>query len=118
MDGQTVARTAHFVLHRKALTDTMRQPLFPVPAGNPAADTGWLGAMIPKRWAKRAVTRNAVRRQIYSVAPQFISRPEAMAHVVRLRSAFNRAEFPSASSPALKAAVRSELEQLFAGAAP
>lgn len=117
MDGQTVSRTAHFVLHRKALADAMRQPLFPVPAAEPEAG-GWLGAMIPKRWAKRAVTRNAVRRQIYSVAPQFISRPEAMAHVVRLRSAFSRAEFPSASSPALKAAVRSELLQLFAGAAP
>jgi ribonuclease P protein component len=36
--------------------------------------------------------------------------------VVRLRSAFDRQVFDSATSPALKQAVRGELEQLFARA--
>jgi RNase P protein component len=31
----------------------------------------WIGALIPKRWAKRAVTRNAIKRQIYTVSQQF-----------------------------------------------
>ena len=27
--------------------------------------------MVPKRWAKRAVTRNAIKRQIYNVSAAF-----------------------------------------------
>ena len=77
----------------------------------------WVGALIPKRWAKRAVTRNAIRRQIYAVSGDLEASLTQAAHVVRLRSAFDRAKFPSASSDALKQAVRSELKQLFARAA-
>jgi len=38
---------------------------------------------------------------------------QAVAYVVRLKSGFDRAEFISATSDKLKAAVRSELQQLF-----
>ena len=71
--------------------------------------------MIPKRWARRAVTRNAIRRQIYTVSQDFEAQLPAAAHVVRLRAAFDVREFPSATSAALKKAVRAELQQLFAG---
>lgn len=118
MDGTTVARTAHFVLHRKALTPDMLASLFADSRPNPAPSEPWLGAMLPKRWAKRAVTRNALRRQIYTVAAEAEPSFGDKAHVVRLRQAFNRADFPSASSDALKSAVRTELQQLFAGLAP
>ena len=70
--------------------------------------------MVPKRWAKRAVTRNAIKRQIYSVSAQYESLLSEGAHIVRLRCAFDRTQFVSAASEALKAAVRSELQQLFA----
>ncbi len=73
----------------------------------------WVGAMAPKRWAKRAVTRNAIKRQIYQVVQAFGPRFPQAAHVVRLRSGFDRKVFLSASSDALKLAVRTELEQLF-----
>ena len=69
--------------------------------------------MVPKRWAKRAVTRNAIKRQIYNVAQEFEPRLAQAAHVVRLRSTFDRKQFISASSELLKAAVRQELHQLF-----
>jgi len=126
--GATVARTVHFALHRTALDV---QPPVPAPAapgpeaeGNPpirltalfAVQEPWVGALIPKRWAKRAVTRNAIKRQIYAVSSEFEPRLTPAAHVVRLRSAFDRARFPSATSDALKRAVRGELEQLFARA--
>ncbi len=75
-----------------------------------------MGAMVPKRWAKRAVTRNAIKRQIYSVSPQFQTSLPAHAHLVRLRTAFDRTQFVSASSLALKAAVRAELLDLFSQA--
>jgi ribonuclease P protein component len=78
----------------------------------------WIGALVPKRWAKRAVTRNAIKRQIYTVS-QLIEPPlPVAAHVVRLRAGFDRSQFISASSQVLKRAVRGELQELFARAAP
>lgn len=73
----------------------------------------WVGAMVPKRWAKRAVTRNAIKRQIYSVSTEIESVLPVSAHVVRLRAGFDRAQFKSAASEALKKAVRTEIELLF-----
>ena len=104
--GMTLARTPHFALHQVGL-DASDAQLFAV------ADT-WLGAMVPKRWAKRAVTRNAIKRQVYVLAGTRGLQPQA--YVVRLRSTFDRKIFVSAWSEALKASVRQELLQLFARA--
>jgi len=82
----------------------------------PDAGVG-LGAMVPKRWAKRAVTRNTIKRQIYTVSAEFESAMQPVAHLVRLRSAFDRAQFISATSDVLKAAVRAELHALFSAVA-
>ncbi len=73
----------------------------------------WIGAIVPKRWAKRAVTRNAIKRQIYSVSTEFESMLALTAHVVRLRAGFERTQFISATSGLFKTAVRQELQQLF-----
>ncbi|AEG94939.1 ribonuclease P protein component [Ramlibacter tataouinensis] len=119
MAGATVSRSPHFALHRVALdappitgsgSPERSQTLFAV------RDQAWIGALIPKRWAKRAVTRNAIKRQIYTVAQDFQSELPAAAHVVRLRAAFDRDLYPSATSDALKRAVRAELQRLLAGA--
>ena len=117
--GATVARTAHFALHRCAL-DTSSKTTGPGSDGSQAlfaVQAPWIGALVPKRWAKRAVTRNTIKRQIYAVARDLASLPDA-AHVVRLRHAFDRQQFPSATSVALKQALRAELLALFAGARP
>ena len=106
MAGGTVSRTAHFVLHRAPSAP-------PGPVGE-----ALIGAVVPKRWAKRAVTRNGIKRQIYNVSAAFESRLPVAAHVVRLRSDFARKQFPSAWSDALKSAVRGELLQLFERASP
>ena len=105
--GATVARTAHFALHRCAL----EAPVGALPLFGHTEDV-WLGAMVPKRWARRAVTRNAIKRQIYNVSANVQGSLPPAAHVVRLRAGFDRKEFVSASSDKLKAAVRSELEHL------
>lgn len=80
------------------------------------SDGACIGAMVPKRWARRAVTRNLIKRQIYSLAashaPEFAQTPH-VAHVVRLSAAFDTAHFKSASSDGLRRAVRAEIEQLF-----
>ena len=72
--------------------------------------------MVPKRWAKQAVTRNAIKRQIYNVSADFESVLPVAAYLVRLRTGFARTQFISAKSEALKVAVRLELLQLFARA--
>ena len=104
--GLTVARSPHFALHRVALDAPQATGLFE------PQDT-WLGAMVPKRWARRAVTRNAIKRQIHAVSQGFEASLGQAAHVVRLRTGFDRARFVSASSDALKTAVRAELLHLF-----
>ena len=76
-----------------------------------------MGAVVPKRWAKRAVTRNGIKRQIYTMSAALTPSLPTAAHVVRLRTAFAREQFVSAWSEALKAAVRGELQQLFERAA-
>jgi ribonuclease P protein component len=98
MAAGIVARTAHFALHR--------MPVQAQDAPEPA-----IGVVLPKRWAKRAVTRNTIKRQVYSVSEARQLPPAA--YVVRLRVAFDRARFPSAASDALKRAVRGELVELF-----
>ncbi len=113
LSGNTVAKTAHFALHHRTLTLLGSDQLAPeFSAHFPLAGT-WLGAMVPKRWAKRAVTRNAIKRQIYCVSSALESPLQPGASVVRLRSTFDRAQFISASSDVLKSAVREELLQLF-----
>ncbi len=116
MAGSPVAKTAHFALHRSpvdgpagAAPAAAGRPLFPVTAP-------WLGVVLPKRWAKRAVTRNAIRRQIYESVRPLSGRLPVAVHVVRLRAGFSREQFISASSDVLKRAVRAELTQLWSRA--
>jgi len=117
--GSTVSRTPHFALHRLPLTDLPVPPeadargwVSPAPQALFDASGVWLGALVPKRWARRAVTRNTIKRQIYAVSLQFADRLPVAAHVVRLRAPFDRQAFPSATSEPLKRAVRQELCQL------
>ena len=99
--GVTAARTPHFALHSAPLESALTVPAVV------------LGVMVPKRWAKRAVTRNSIKRQAFNVGKDFEARLPNAAYVVRLRSGLDRTEFRSASSDHLKAAMRLELEQLF-----
>lgn len=78
-----------------------------------AAPGPWIGALVPKRWARRAVTRNLIRRQIYALAAVQTGLRAPCAYVVRLRSGFDALRFRSAASSALRAVVRDELQRLF-----
>jgi len=116
--GGTVARTVHFALHCAKLDAPVDQQNTSEPSTAPQlalffVHDVWMGAMVPKRWAKRAVTRNAIKRQIYSVSTDFESTLAVAGHVVRLRAGFDRKQFISAVSDELRAAVRLELQQLF-----
>lgn len=71
----------------------------------------WVGMVVPKRHAKRSVTRQLLKRQIRAAFAQATGMPPGL-WVVRLRSPFDRQQFPSAASDALRAAARAELAQL------
>ncbi len=107
------ARTEHFVMHRMVLdapgTQTVSQTSF-------ASEGPWIGAMVPKRWARRAVTRNLIKRQIYNLAAQHAADLPSHAYLVRLRSTFDRLHFTSSASDVLRVAVRGEIERLFSKA--
>lgn len=115
MAASSVTRTPHFVLHQwqtpdKAITGSgfaQTPTLF-------ADGVLLMGALTPKRWAKRAVTRNLIRRQVHAVAQEFGKSLKPTAYVVRLRASFSAQKFVSPSSDVLKQAVRAELQELFA----
>ena len=117
MAGTVQARSHHFVLHFCSF-DAAQPSQAPAPGSTVfdkglALDRPAVGALVPKRWAKRAVTRNTIKRQIYHVSLLFETQLAPGAHVVRLRSAFDTKQFPSATSVPLRAALRQELIGLF-----
>lgn len=130
------ARTAHFAVHH--LADAPSRPGPPRPkalAGElstgqapnsdrsvdessspvPALSGCWLGTVVPKRHARRAATRNLIKRQIRRAAAAAPALPAGL-WVVRLRNPFQKSDFPSAASDALSVAAADELASLLADA--
>lgn len=93
------ASTEHFALHLLKTTEKCR-----------------VGAVVPKRWAKKAVTRNLIKRQIYAYVIEQMQKKQCDDMVVRLKRTFPRTQYISASSSALKSIVRIELSLLFSKA--
>jgi len=77
----------------------------------------WIGCVVPKRHARRSVTRNLLRRQIRAVMARHARSLPAGLWLVRLRLPFAGTEFPSAASDALRRAVGVELDALLARSA-
>ena len=77
----------------------------------------WLGLVVPKRHARRSVTRSLFKRQIRAALGRHAGLLEAGLWVVRLRAPFTKLKYPSAASEALQRAARAELDGRFAGAA-
>ena len=80
----------------------------------------FLGLVVPKRFARRAVTRSLIKRQIRAAFQAYIqsSALHQRAHgsgawVVRMRAGFDLQQYPSAASLALRARLRAELNNLF-----
>ena len=134
----TRARSAHFAVHYLASVPTV--PAAPRRKADPGhLSTGsessmvsavdepspaglWVGTVVPKRHARRAVTRTLLKRQIHrAVRDQAqCADPSGLPFglwVVRLRTAFDRKLFSSASSDALREAAAEELGAVMAHAA-
>lgn len=132
------SRSTHFAVHyvageplpaRAAVARLAHAPLVPqlspdlstgeAPAALPAVDGSrqWLGLVVPKRHAKRAVTRNLIKRQVRAAMLRHAGSLPGGLWVVRLRAPFDRQQFLSPGSDALRAATLGELTELFDRAA-
>lgn len=118
-------RTPHFALHHRPAAGLAPEKISTDPvesAGqavddSPASGQAWLGMVVPKRHARRAVTRSLLKRQIRETARRHAPSIGPGLWIVRLRAPFDRTAFPAAASTALKRAARAELEQLLGPAA-
>ena len=119
--GSIVAKTTHFALHCSRIdvsgavsqiSKTVVRSEASMLAPLLCQQNIWIGALVPKRWAKQAVTRNAIRRQIYAVSRECCGSYPQSALVVRLRCSFARNLFLSAMSDQLKKVVRAEIQTL------
>ena len=93
-----------------ALSTERMAPVDDSPAGL------WLGCVIPKRHAPRAVTRNVLRRQIRAAMHRHREVLHSGLWLLRLRRPFARTAFRSADSTALRAGAAAELDRLLAQA--
>jgi ribonuclease P protein component len=111
-------RSAHFALHFSqtvtlGLPTEQSESVAQLSKPAPPLTQAVIGVICPKRWAKRAVTRNTIKRQVYAVSSELRDQLPAGYVVVRLATTWSREQFKSATSPALKLAVRQELLALF-----
>lgn len=90
--------------------DNLPEPA-PAPAGR------WLGCMVPKRQARRAVTRNLLKRQMRESFRRHAALLPTGLWLLRLHAGFAVAGFASARSDALADAARTELDRLLLAAA-
>jgi len=77
----------------------------------------WLGLVVPKRHARRAVTRTLIKRQMRAAMAEGACALPPGLWVLRLKSGFDLRDFPSAASDALRASARAELRLLIERAA-
>ena len=77
----------------------------------------WLGVVVPKRHARRSVTRTLLKRQIRAAMAVHSTALASGLWVVRLRAPFDRARFVSAASDELKRIASKELEGLIGSVA-
>jgi ribonuclease P protein component len=130
------ARSAHFAAHhlprrpqqpfvrragaREAKLSTGGPDLCPQPVDDrpePTPATWWFGVVVPKRHARKATTRNLLRRQIRgAIARHHTQLPHGM-WLVRLRVPFDPRRYKASASAALRSAARAELDGLLTRAA-
>lgn len=125
LETRPVAKTDHFVLH------CLAQPLVVselstdgapdrngsvdiLPVQDPPRPGRGLATLVPKRHARRAVTRNLIRRQMRDMLRHDVGAPAACKVLIRLRAPFDARLFPAAASSALRVVVRAELQALLA----
>jgi ribonuclease P protein component len=128
MAVRPIARSAHFMVHHLA---TKKLSTGNVPPLSEAVDESVdnsvdnnaempalrLGLVVPKRHARRSVTRTLVKVQIRAGIRRHLDSLVAGDWVVRLRAPIDRKQFPSARSEMLAALLHAEIDALLGDAA-
>ena len=128
MASRPLARSAHFMVHHLAANQLSTGQ---VPTSSGAVDesvdnpvdnltemvTLRLGLVVPKRHARRSVTRTLVKVQIRAGMRRHLDSLVAGDWVVRLRAPIDRKQFPSARSEVLAALLHVEIDALLGDAA-
>src|SRR3990167_5863021 len=91
------------------------ESLAAVPETAPAGR--WLGLVVPKRHARRSVTRSLLKRQMRAVMRCHAQALPPGLWVLRLKAPFDRQQFGSAASAPLQQAAGDELQLLLQRAA-
>lgn len=77
----------------------------------------WVGLVVPKRHAKRAVTRNLIKRQLRAAMVRHAPELPPGLWVLRLRAGFDVQRFTSPASEPLRECARAEIAELLQRAA-
>ena len=112
------ARSAHFAVHHVAPGGHERDLSTSAELAHPGAvDEStprelFLGSVVPKRHARRSVTRSLLKRQIRAAVGRHAERLAVGWWVVRLKAPFEAARWPSAASQSLRDSARDELDAI------
>ena len=125
-------RSTHFAVHHLAIAplpparrladaespklSTDDEQVLPQDVDN-SPDALWIGCVVPKRHARRSVTRSLLKRQIRNALQRHAGALPRGQWLIRLRSAFAPKLFVSAASLALADTIRRELDALLSRAA-
>jgi ribonuclease P protein component len=127
MSAPVWSRSTHFALHHLAQRPTVTARRLPTAGtakiSTDLSETGsrpvdnkpaglWAGAVVPKRHARRAVTRNLIKRQVRQAFERHEPGLPQGLWLVRLKRMYAAPEFVSARSERLAEAARAELEEL------
>lgn len=113
MDGKNLS-TSDAPSCPPAVDDSLQAASAGHAATSPTPDDWWLGTVVPKRHARRSVTRTLIKRQMREALRRATAAPGLAPGlwVLRLKAPFDRTAFPSAASAPLKKAARDELDLL------
>ena len=124
LQTRQLSRSPLFAAHHLRQRPGPAAQLSTAPSPEPAAPVDdlasgwWLGLVVPKRHARRAVTRSLIKRQMREALRRHQQHLPPGQWVLRLRAPIDTRQFPSAASDALRAAVRAELEKLLGRITP
>ncbi|NML18655.1 ribonuclease P protein component [Azohydromonas caseinilytica] len=124
LQTRQLSRSPHFAAHHLRQRPGAPAQLSTAPAeptGAPVDDPvcgWWLGLVVPKRHARRAVTRTLIKRQMREALRRHQQHLPPGQWVLRLRAPIDPKQFPSAASDALRVAVRTELDKLLGRITP
>lgn len=112
-----LAKTEHFALHGRPGSAVLRKlSTEDAPSRDHSVDNYperfGFATLVPKRHARRATTRNLIKRQVRASLQDRRGGLGTQQLLIRMRAPLDLGQFPSAASRALRTSVRAELDML------